>query len=141
MARHRSFTLLCATALVVAPATFGCAAGGNGASPRRPSALAPLEPLTADEIRRAPFNNAYDLLQHLRPAFLIRRGPTSILMPPAHDIVVIINDQTYGGVEELRTVPTAGIRWVRRLSPTEVYGRIGRSAPSGGIEIRLGPPE
>jgi hypothetical protein len=136
MARHDRFTILCTAALVVAPTIQGCAHRPVEASVRRNSAF--LAPLTRDEIRRSPFENAYDAVRHLRPMFLASRGPTSILNAPQDDIVVIINDQVQGGVEDLRSVPAVGVVWVRRLSAAEVYGRLGRSAPSGGIELRVG---
>jgi hypothetical protein len=136
MATHRSLGFLCTVTLLISPATYGCAPASSGGAR---ASVAPLAPLTAEEIRRTPFTNAYDLVQHLRPAFLVRRGPTSIMMAPRDDIVVIVNDQAYGGVEELRTVPAGSIILMRRLSSAEVYGRLGRAAPSGGIEIRVGP--
>jgi hypothetical protein len=136
MPRHRSLALLCTVGLAVLPLTYGCATASGGGRLR---SVAPHAPLTAEEIRGTPFTNAYDLVQYLRPAFLKRRGPTSIMMGPRDDILVIVNDQAYGGVEELRSVPAGGIVWMRRLSAAEVYGRLGRTAPSGGIEIRLGP--
>jgi hypothetical protein len=116
--------------------THACASRPIEAAPRRGSAS--LAPLTRDEIRRSHFENAYDAVRHLRPLFLASRGSTSILNAPQDDIVVIINDQVQGGVEELRSVPAVGIVWVRRLSAAEVYGRVGRPAPSGGIELRVG---
>jgi hypothetical protein len=71
--------------------------------------------------------------------FLNSRGPTSILEAPTHDILIIINDQVFGGVDELRVLPTAEILWLRRLTASEVYYKLGRTAPSGGIEVRTLP--
>ena len=123
-------------AVLLASAAPGCAP---------PSASTPLlnveqsTLLTAEEIRSAQFANAIDVLRHLRPGFLVSRGPTSILAAPRDDLLVIVNGQVMGGVDELGVVPATGILWVRRLSAADVHSRFGRSAPSGGIEVRLAP--
>ena len=115
----------------------GCASGGRESSTRGPSAGQPY--LGASEIRQGRFVNAYDAVQALRPIFLNTRGPTSILEAPAHDIVVIINGQVFGGVDELRALPAVEVAWLRRLSASDVYYKLGRSAPSGGIEVKTLP--
>ena len=113
----------------------GCASGGfdsNRAPPGQPY-------LSGSEIRGGRFSNAYDAVRALRPLFLNSRGPTSILEAPPHDIVVIINGQVYGGVDELRALPAEEVAWLRRLSASDVYYKLGRSAPSGGIEVKTLP--
>jgi len=134
MARRTWYTLIHAGLLVAVVSTAGCAAGRFESGARNRGT--PHGPLTANEIRRSQFDNAYDAVRGLRPVFLNVRGPTSITAPPSHDILVIINDQVHGGVDELRAVPAAEVLWVRRLTASEVYFRLGRSAPSGGIEVR-----
>ena len=138
MVRHSPLGVL--TVVLTATLTAACA-GGSIDTSVRPAALAasPHGLLTADEIRRTRFTNAYDAVRYLRPLFLSTRGPTSILNPPQDDIAVIVNGQFHGGLEELRTVPANGILWIRHLSAAEVYTKLGRAAPSGGIEVRMVP--
>ena len=136
MATHRSFALLCATALVVASLTSGCASAPPEVSVRTRNTSSAL--LTGDEIRRNRIDNAYDAVRRLRPTYFNTRGPTSINAPRG-GIVVIVNGLLFGGVEELRSVPTAEITWVRRLTAAEAYIKVGRPAPNGGIELRLDP--
>ncbi len=120
----------------IALATTGCASGAYGT---RLSTSGAQPYLSGSEIREGQYNTAYDAVRHLRPLFLNSRGPTSIREAPAHDILVIINDQAFGGVDELRAVPADEILWLRRLTASEVYYKLGRSAPSGGIEVRTLP--
>jgi hypothetical protein len=136
MARPRSPVVLSAFALL-APATFGCASAPPEMAVRPTTSSASL--LTGDEIRRNRIENAYDAVRRLRPSFLNTRGPTSVLAAPRKEIVVIVNGVPYGGVEELRSLRSAEIAWVRRLTAAEAYIMSGRPAPAGGIELRLEP--
>jgi hypothetical protein len=120
----------------MALATTGCA---SGSYQTRLSTSGAQPYLSGSEIREGQYNSVYDAVRHLRPLFLNSRGPTSIREAPAHDILVIINDQAFGGVDELRAVPAAEVLWLRRLTASEVYYKLGRSAPSGGIEVRTLP--
>ncbi len=137
MATPRPLAVLSAIALVVAPATFGCASAPPETSVRTKTTSSAL--LTGDEIRRNHIDNAYDAVRRLRPAFLSTRGPTSVLNAPRQDIVVIVNGLPYGGVEDLRSLRAGEIAWVRRLTAAEAYVKSGHPAPSGAIELRLEP--
>ena len=137
MAKHRSFALLCVVSLTVAPTTHGCASAPPEMPARTRTTSSVL--LTGDEIRRNRIDNAYDAVRRLRPGFLNTRGPTSAIATPRDGIVVIVNGQIYGGVEALRSLRSAEIAWVRRLSAAEAYIKVGHPAPSGGIELRLEP--
>jgi hypothetical protein len=131
MARHIPLIAFC-----LALTTTGCASGGIESFARTPAG----QPyLSATEIRQGRFNNAYEAVRALRPLFLNSRGPTSILEQPPNDIVVIINGQIYGGVDELRALPAGEVAWLRRLSASDVYYKLGRTAPSGGIEVKTFP--
>jgi hypothetical protein len=124
----------CLASLALSPT--GCASSGLDSPTRTPGG----QPyLGASEIRKGRFSNAYDAVRALRPLFLTARGPTSILETPPHDIVVIVNGQLFGGVEELRALPADEVAWLRRLSASDVYYKLGRSAPSGGIEVKTFP--
>jgi hypothetical protein len=135
MARRQSSLAVHGAFVCFALTVAGCASGGLNSATATPG-----QPyLGASEIRKGQYSNAYDAVRNLRPLFLNSRGPTSILETPAHDILVIINGQAFGGVEELRAVPANEVLWLRRLTASDVYYRLGRSAPSGGIEVRTLP--
>lgn len=136
MARRAPCNAIHAGLVCLALVTTACASGGS-ASPGRANELHTR--LTASEIRQSRFDNAYDAVRHLRPMFLNSRGPTSALAAPAEDILVIINGQVLGGVDELRAIEAVEVLWVRRLTASDVYFRLGRTAPSGGIEVRTVP--
>ena len=136
MPRRASYVAKLAPFVCMALAAAACA---SGTYEPRLSTTAAQPYLSGSEIRKHQYNNTYDAIRHLRPLFLNSRGPTSLLEAPAHDIIVIVNDQAYGGVDELRVLSTAEILWLRRLTASEVYYRLGRSAPSGGIEVRTRP--
>jgi len=137
MRTHRSFRLLCAITLGVAPATHGCASASPPMSVRTMTTSSSL--LTGEEIRRNRIDNAYDAVRRLRPAYLSRRGPTSFNNAPQHDIIVIVNGQVYGGVEELRTLHATEITWMRHLSAAEAYVKTGHPTSAGAIELRIEP--
>jgi hypothetical protein len=95
--------------------------------------------ISATELRATGASNLYDAITQTRPAFFATRGATSFLAEPASPIVVIVNQSIEGGIGELRRIDAKLVRSVRRLSAPEVYQLTGRSAPSGGIEVLLGP--
>ena len=107
----------------------GCGAAG---------AAARSSVITAAEFRRTGAANLYDGIERLRPAFFTRRGRTSINNEPAVSIVVIVNRQVIGGLDELRSMGATDLVCVRRLRAAEVYLITGVSPPDGGIELVRG---
>jgi hypothetical protein len=95
--------------------------------------------LSAAELRSAGASNVYDAINRLRPHYFMSRGATSFLNEPARPIVVIVHRMIVGGVEQLRNIDPREVRAVRRLNAAQVYQLTGHSAPSGGVEIVMGP--
>jgi hypothetical protein len=77
--------------------------------------------ITAEEVAGASVNNAYELIQHLRPMWLRSRGGRSIRLET--EIVVYLNGSMIGGPETLRDVPIEAVRSVRALDAAEA-GRL-----------------
>jgi hypothetical protein len=113
--------------------------GCMSASARQRSASVRPTVISAEELRGSDASNVYDAIVRLRPAFFATRGSTSILAEPSEPIVVIINRSIRGGVNELRDIEASNVRSIRRLTAAEVFSITGRSAPSGGIEVLVGP--
>jgi len=90
------------------------------------------------ELQTANTSDLYNAIEKVRPMFLISRGPTSLLNQPPDAFLVIVNGTVMGGLDELRGIDVRLVQSVRRLSAADVYQITGRSAPSGGIEVRLG---
>src|SRR5438045_5124031 len=90
-------TLVLAFALAV---TAGCtsASHGAGSAPRSSSNL-----LTRQEIAESPYQNAYEVVEKLRPAFLRARTTSS---GPGYTPVVYVDGLRKGGTEQLRAIPT-----------------------------------
>jgi len=107
----------------------GCAAAAGSAG---------SSVITAAELGHTGGSNLYDAIRRLRPAFFIRRGPTSINNEPAVAMVVIVNRRVVGGLDELRSMGATDLVCVRRLAAAEVYLITGTSPPDGGIELVRG---
>ncbi|MDE3172060.1 MAG: TonB-dependent receptor plug domain-containing protein [Gemmatimonadota bacterium] len=115
----------------------GCASGGaTGAS------SAPLrnpDVITESELVSAPYSNAYDAIQHLRPQMLVQRagsGSSSLTQQSSYAIKVYMDGVPIGGVADLRQIPLAGIKEIRYLGPTEATQRFGTGNVAGAIVIR-----
>ncbi len=114
----------------------GCASGGSpGASgpPPRNSDL-----ITEQELATAPYGNAYDAIQHLRPQMLIHRagpGSSSITQQASYAIKVYMDGVPIGGIADLRQLPPARAR-IPRAQP--VLRRRVRAGFLAGFAIWMG---
>jgi hypothetical protein len=86
-----AFIFLLASALLVGCASTGGQSGGDSADPNR---------LTREEILGAEATNLYEVIQRLRPRWLMVRSQRSFSMET--EIVVFQNDMDLGGPEALR---------------------------------------
>ena len=132
-----AIVLLFSTACVAGPAASSpplsaCRVAGRAATSSNSSII------TAAELQGASASDLYEAILQLRPRFFQTRGPISLLNEPAQAIVVIIDGRVVGGTSELRGLPTAATRSVRRLTAGEVFQRTGVAAPAGGVEVILG---
>jgi hypothetical protein len=122
-------------------------------APGAPSALGPAGPATgcaaaavsytssviaAEEFGSTGAANLYDAIRQLRPAFFATRGLTSIYNEPHESVVVVMNRHVIGDQDELRSMGTAGLLCVKRLTAADVYQITGTSAPDGGVELVRG---
>ncbi len=119
-------------ALALALALAGCASTGSDPDAQRLSGDRSV--LTQEEFRGSGHNNLYDVVQALRPSWLVQRGPISLSDPEAGRVVVYVNDVQAGGVEYLRQVNVLDVVSLRYLDPVEASAQFGLKQ-SGGAAI------
>ena len=112
--------------------TVGC--GGGGTPPDNvPEGRSRADLITQEEIRRAPYVNAYELVQALRSNWLRIRGSDSFNNPG--QVQVYRDDVRIGGVETLRAISTAEISSIRFYDGLTAAGRWGLDHGNGVIYV------
>ena len=118
------------TALLCALVFFsGCASFGSSPS------LAPAsgQVITQDEVPFAQAASAYDVIQRLRPTFLVsQRDPAFV-----GDRQVYINGMRAGGMEALRSISADRIQEIRLLPAGEATRLLGAGHGAGALMIRV----
>ncbi len=121
-------TVLLLLALVVA----GCASAATG---ERDVLRRDANRITAEELERATFNNLFELVRALRPAWIQPRGPMSIEDPTAGEVVVYLDGMRYGGPASLRQLRPGDVASIEYLNGTEASARFGLGHVGGAIVI------
>ncbi len=128
-----------ARTLFISLATLGlvgcAAASGTGQREGRRSNI-----ITAEEIASVSANNAYEVVQRLRPGWLITRGVSTTRDPtieggPVTGIVVYLDGVRRGGVEVLRDIPVEQLKELRWIDAKDATTRYGTGHTSGVIEV------
>jgi hypothetical protein len=96
--------------LLLPPLLWACTAGTQG--PSRDRNL-----ITAEEVQAAGVNNAYQLIERLRPLWLRSRGDRSTRLPT--EIVVYQDGVMLGDPDLLRSIPIELVLMVRALDAAE----------------------
>lgn len=130
-------------AAVLVPIGLGCSSSGSTsnatAAPRAPSRQQDV--ITESEIssRATEASNALQVVQKLRPQMLRPRGrssPTDSLgtgnLPK-----VIVDDVSYGAIENLANLNANGVREIRFLSAADATTRWGTGYPGGVILVTM----
>lgn len=97
-------------------ATTSCTAAtrsGTGKIPER---------ITYEELQSSDAQNAYELVQRLRPRWLQSRGSRSLTMSTG--ILVFLNDSRLGGLESLRQISKEGIASMRYLDAAQAIAEL-----------------
>jgi hypothetical protein len=121
-----------ARTMVLALALAGCASTGSDPDARRVSGDRSV--LTQEEFRGTGYSNLYDVVQALRPSWLVQRGPISFADPEAGRVVVYLNNVQAGGAEYLRQVSLLDVLSLHYLDPVEASAQFGLKQ-SGGAAI------
>jgi hypothetical protein len=77
--------------------------------------------LTQEQIAQSHTRNAYELIEQLRPRWLLQRFDRSQRLPTG--ILVYQNRTLLGGIDSLRDIQTQGIYSIRYLDATQA-GRL-----------------
>ena len=105
-----------------------CATTG---SPERGS----LDVVTRAEMDAVHAEDAYSLLQRLRPQFLRSRGSVSMRNAADAYPLVYLNNVRHGGVSSLRDIPVTDIQEIRFISAADATTRWGTGHGSGVIMV------
>ena len=92
--------------------------------------------ITEDEIVDSRASNAYDVIHKLRGNFLSYRGKISIYSPATVSMpTVYVDDQRYGDINILSTIPAADIATIRLYRAWDATTRYGINNAGGVISI------
>jgi hypothetical protein len=127
----RGLSVLCLLLLLSA-----CVSGGG---PRTGDATRPRADLiTREEIERGQWSNVYDMVKDLRSRWLVARGVDTITGKPG-EVQAHLDDTRLGGVEALRSIPTAAIVYIRWHDPVDAAGRWGLGHGHGAVYVSTRP--
>ena len=107
--------------------------------------------ITTEEIEQAQETNAFQVVEKLRPEFLVSmtrrhtlgRGATQqadlgYSQPdPEPAAAVFVDGTEMGGLDELRQIQSITVEEIRYLSGSEAQTKYGPRFPAGVIEVRL----
>jgi len=124
-------TIACVATIVVlgVAACASSSGGGSGGAKGNPNLI------TADEISRASVQNAYEAVQKLRPAMLSPRQVASANAQATGELLVYMDNNRMGDVEQLRQISASSIAALRYFSASEAQTKWGSGHPGGVIEV------
>ena len=124
---HRPFYLLTLIA-AVACASAGTSTGG--------SAGHDYNRITADEIAASTAQNAYELINKMRPQYLKSRGKTTVLLDTPDRASVFMDGVLFGTPDALTTIAASQIREIRFYPATDAGIKFGSQYGAGVIDIK-----
>lgn len=119
------------------------AAGGCVKAGSAPARFGGSDVITFEEVRETSANDAYQVVQLLRPRWLRPRAAPSLTnVRGGYARIYVDNVPLDGGTRELRTVPVGDIREIRYISPADATTRFGTGHAGGAIMVltRTGEP-
>lgn len=91
--------------------------------------------ITEDEIAAITASNAYDVIKKLRANMLSYRGKTSLIGTSNADPTVYVDDQAYGPISSLRTIPASQITSIRIYRSWDAMTKYGQGNMGGVIAV------
>ena len=126
-----SYRFAPALLILLALTVAGCASTGSDNRSRRNE-----NEISQEEVQGArSADNAYSLVQRLRPNWLRKRGRSSVTNPT--DIKVYIEGARYASPRALRQVQVMSIASMEYLSPAQATNRLGGGHENGAILVFL----
>ena len=118
-------------------AVFGSVLTGCVTQSANPARSRSVDVITGPEARETSANDAYEVVQLLRPAWLRSRAAPSLTNPEAtYARIYVDNVPMAGGTRDLRNIAAGDIREIRYISPTDATTRFG-TGHSGGVIMVL----
>jgi hypothetical protein len=118
-------------------------------TPRRPpdGSFASRDILQGVQLEDARATNAYEVVERLRPRWMRPRGTTQL--PPQdgglqfreNQVQVYLDDQRLGGIETLRGVEIAAVKYIQHYSEAQASARWGFNHAGGAIYVSTRPLE
>jgi hypothetical protein len=93
------------------------------------------EVITEQEVASTTAATAYDIIRKRRPNFLSSRGKTSLLGTSNADPTVYVDDQAYGPISSLRTIPASQVSSIRLYRSWEATTKYGSGNMGGVIAV------
>ena len=116
--------------MVTAVMLASCGKPGAELAPDRPREI-----ITAEEIESVNARDAFDVIKKLRANFLSYRGKTSLMNTSSPEPIVFVDDQAYGPISSLRTIPASQIFSIRLYRSWEATQKYGTGLMGGVIAI------
>lgn len=131
MAKLLSLRTLLAAALALTGACAPVGTPGASAAERAPRRAS--DRLTIEEIRVTSFPNALEVVQRLRPRWLLGRGPDSIM--DSTPVLVYLDNVRMGGPETMSSIPASSVLSMQFLDAGAATTRWGTGHTSGAILV------
>ena len=100
-----------------------------------PDARPSRDVISEDEIDTVEFQSAYEVVEALRPRWLMNRGITSFIDPRPDFPEVFLDGTSVGELDYLWTVSAIHVKELRYWGPERAGVRFGMGYPRGVIEI------
>lgn len=91
--------------------------------------------ITEEEIAASSASNTYEAIRKLRPNFLAFRGKTSLIGTSNADPIVYVDDQAFGPISSLRTIPASQVASIRLYRSWEATTKFGMNNMGGVIAV------
>jgi hypothetical protein len=92
--------------------------------------------IMAEELAGTNGSTAYDAVQQLRPAWILRSRPKTVVQGSQSQLLVYVDGMRYAaGIESLRLVPIRAVVSLQYFSPGSAEGRFGPGHLLGAIEV------
>ena len=110
-----------------------CASGGGASSGTAGRRGGAPRLITGEELHSGSYRNAYDVVEALHPNWLRVRGTQ---VDGTEMVWVFLDDARLGGVDHLRSIPTASISSIQYIDPVDAGSRWGKGYENGVIYVR-----
>jgi hypothetical protein len=91
--------------------------------------------ILGDELATVNRSTLYDAVRQLRPEWIMRSRPATLIRQD-QQLVVFVDGTQFGGIESLRQISPASVAYVRFYSSSEAAARFGSEHPLGAIEVK-----